>query len=216
MQKYVKFNEQAFNAIDFQTGDILLFSGKRCFIANLIKACTCSKYSHAAMVIKDPEFPNFKAKGIYMIESTTLDPLPDAENHIRKFGVQIHILKDVIRTYDGDVYWRKLHCNRDFDFYQSFNHFHSLVHNDPYDFNSVDWMEMALHMYLIDRQVRFEFVCSALVSYGLVVTGSLASDTPWTLIRPCDLGTESSIKRYPLSFRKGCFLDDEVKIILGI
>ena len=214
MERYHKLNKMSVPISELRTGDVLLFAATRGFITRLISRCTDSIYTHAAVVIRDPQFPNFTRKGVYMMESTTLDPIPDAEDGIKKFGVQIHLLERVVKTYPGKVYVRKLHTIRNERFYERVNEFHRLVHNEPYDLNPLDWTEMALKKYYLDRHVKTEFICSALVCFFLVVTNSLDPTTPWTLIRPVDLGQEA-VKRYPLEFSHGVELEDTKEIIVS-
>ena len=204
--------ENNFDDIDFQTGDILLFSAKKGCITNLIKCWTHSKYNHVAIVIKDPNFHDFKKKGIYMMESTTLDPLPDAESHCRKFGVQMHLLKDVLAEYNGSIYVRHLHCDRNVDFDRNVIKFHQLVHGDPYNLNMADWLELILHDFYFDEYRTNEFTCSALVAFFLVSIQAISAKTPFALIRPCDFGLEK-IERYHFKFINGCLLEDSIKII---
>lgn len=210
---YVKLDQQNINTIKFQTGDVLLFSASDGFVTKAIQCWTGSKYNHAAVVIVDPEFEHFSKKGQYLMESTTLEKVTDVEDHRLKLGVQMHPIADVVATYPGNVYWRALNFNRGIEFEEKVVKFHKLVHNDPYDLNAEDWIELALRTYLVDKQRKDEFICSALVSYFLVYVGALSPSTPWTLIRPVDLGNEAA-KRKQLDFINGARLEDPIKITL--
>ena len=89
-----------------KTGDILLFSEQpsNLFLKTLdclIKKCTCSKYSHAALILVDPPFaPN--CKGTFVWESSwhgTKDPQDDKV----KFGVQLTPVDFYTKKYPGVV-----------------------------------------------------------------------------------------------------------------
>ena len=108
-----KIDRETFDSLNFDTGDIILFHANSGIITKAIQCWTKSKYSHVGMVIKNPDFPGFKKDGLFLIESTTLETLPDVEDHKMKFGVQLHDLYNVLNTYPGDSYWRKLNCIRD-------------------------------------------------------------------------------------------------------
>ena len=73
----------------FNTGDILLFHWRpRCnslldccltCYGSLIKCFTKSKYTHSAMIVKNPPWRK-DLKGLYILESS-LETFPDAENN---------------------------------------------------------------------------------------------------------------------------------------
>jgi len=108
-----------YDDIPFKTGDLLLFhgatSGGNCFsnlLSCLIEKCTSSHFSHSGIVIKNPQFTSPPLRGLYILESTGLEDVYDVENQEIKFGVQLRDLREVIKNYDGKVYWRKLDCDR--------------------------------------------------------------------------------------------------------
>ncbi len=204
------------NPIDFQTGDILLFngntSGGNCLINMLsccIKFCTSSKFSHCGIVIKDPDFFNEPKKGLYILESTGLEEIPDIENNEHKFGVQLRELIPVIRNYKGTVFYRKLTCIRDKLFYRRLRSAHSVVHNRPYD-AGIDYIKALFDEEVGDLQKKDTFFCSALVSYIYVSLGLLPFSTPWSIITPHDLSTEPHRPIY-LHF-ENCTVDPEIQI----
>ena len=103
-----------------KTGDILLFS-TNCWYSKLIEFFTHSKFSHIAIILKDPIFINPKLKGLYILESgAEKKPSPEDEN--KKYGVQITKLEDILNSYDtnnlGNLYYRKLDCIRNKEFYE--------------------------------------------------------------------------------------------------
>ncbi len=128
---------------DLNTGDILLFShvpnrsGPFQIFSNffdfLIKYWTNSKYNHIGIVVRDPNFTyGEKLRGLYLLESN-YEGFPDSENHEVKFGVQLVPLDRALANNYANVYWRKLECKRDDDFYKRLDRIHMEIHNKPYD-----------------------------------------------------------------------------------
>ena len=202
-----------------QTGDILLYHPNCefkkwsdlplwCF-EKAIMAITRSEYSHASIIIRDPDFTSPPLKGLYVLESNH-EYFPDAENNEIKTGVELVHLEDVLNTYSGTIYWRKLICERNENFYNALAEAHSVVHNRPYDLIPSDWCKAALKLNFGKTQRKKTFWCSALVSYIYTQLGFLPSDTPWTLISPKMLGTETGSNE--LEF-KNCTLEKEQPII---
>lgn len=209
--KYTKFDD--IQEHNFQTGDILLFHNKQSCLFKAVECCTKSRYSHVAMILKDPEFTTPPLKGLYIIESGT-EPFKDSENHRKKFGVQIVPLQLVLASYTGTIYWRRLRLSipKDDKFNTTLAVAHNYVHNLPYDINPLDWLHAAFGAY--DYRSRSShkictFWCSALIAFIYNMLGLLPKSTPWTMIRPVDWGTE---RESPLNFVH-CTLDDEIQIL---
>ena len=210
------------NTEQFNTGDILLFHHKPkytdCF--NCIYSCftdtimdvTHSKYSHSAIIIRDPQFTNPPLKGLYVLEAS-FELFPDVEDKKYKFGVELEEFDKVMRdarTY-GNVYWRKLNCQRDEKFYQILAKMHQVVHDKPYDCLPKDWIDAIFHHDSgSNAQSTKSFWCSALVGYAYVMWGFLPKTTPWSMVSPKMFGTESPDK-YQLEFTN-CTVDKEVKL----
>ena len=97
-----------------KTGDILLCDNLQQkglgLFGWLIKYATVSDFSHTAMVIIDPEFTNPPMKGVYVWQSGTAD-IPDAEDGIRKIGVQLTPFLEFVHKYYGKIYLRRLHIS---------------------------------------------------------------------------------------------------------
>ena len=201
----------------FQTGDILLFHWKpvcgnpyncclTCF-GCLIETFTRSKYTHSAMIVRDPPWrPDLK--GLFILESS-VEKFTDAEDNEIKFGVQLVEFDKMIDDFHGDVYWRSLDCPRGPDFYEKLTKAHSVVHNRIYDIIPVDYLLAGLGLYRGNVQRKGFFFCSSLVIYIYVMLGFVDKDVPWSVLSPSVLGTEKFVKH--LTF-KNCFLYDEVKI----
>lgn len=190
--KYNRFDDILEN--NFETGDVLLFHNSRNCFFKFVECCTHSKYSHVAMILKDPEFTDPPLKGLYIIESGT-EPFKDSENHRSKFGVQIVPLQLVLSTYKGAIYWRKLRLNieRDDKFERTLAVAHNYVHNLPYDIDPLDWLNAAFGAYKPNSKSAHKlntFWCSALIAFMYAMIGLLPKSVPWSYIRPVDWGTE--------------------------
>lgn len=206
---------------DLNTGDILLFHHKNdchscynCFfscVTGLIETCTKSKYSHVAMVVRDPQFTDPPMKGLYVMESS-FESFPDAEDHKYKFGVELEDFDKVIESArpHENIYWRKLICNRDAQFYQTLEDTHNEVHNKPYDIFPQDFIDAWLHRENIPGgQVTSRFFCSALIAYIYVAWGFLPFSTQWTRVTPKMFGSEEQ-NPYELIF-KNCKVNPEIE-----
>ena len=190
-------------SIYLQTGDILLFHGTKGFFSRFIELFTKSRYSHCAIVIRDPDFTIPPMKGLYLMESTTGKVQTDCEDHRHKFGVQMHELNSYLKSYPGVAYVRRLHCNRNTQFYKRFAKFHMNVHNLPYDLHIRDWFCAAFNISDNDLPRTDSFWCSALVSYAYVSLGLL--QTNWSLKTPENL---SSTDKDPIQLIDGYLSPD--------
>ena len=210
-----------FDKSKLETGDMLLFTHKNDYdsvtnffltcVNNFVKWVTDSKYTHSAIVVKDPKFTNHPVPpGLYVLESS-YENFPDAENHKYKLGVELELLDKVLNDWSGNVYVRKLHCNRDEKFFQQLQVAHQVVHDKPYDLDIFDWIDAGLKEGLLssDQDIK-RFWCSALVTYLYKCWGFLPESVPFTLITCKSLGTEkgSQIKLH----YENCTLDDEVRL----
>ena len=201
---------------DFETGDIILYerinqyNSLSDYLFNFvdwgIRYFTKSKYSHVAMIIKNPPW-NKELKGYFIIESNH-ETIEDSEDHEIKTGVELIPLEKVLESTSDHIYWRKLHCIRDQDFYKKLIQVHSVIHNRPYDLIITDWFKAWKNITIGNVHRKKTFWCSELVSYIYHMLGFLG-DIPWTIISPCQLGTEH---KNHLRF-KNCKVDKEIKII---
>ncbi len=151
-----------------QTGDLLLFSEFptncccRCF-TSLVKCCTDSKYSHVALLLRDP----CGKKGLFVWESSFHpgsgpDPLDGKSN---KFGVQVTPLRHYLDHYPGKcrVFLRRRLKKGFSDAF--INTVRETVHDKPYDVFPQDWVEALLRTGPPATAQRFW--CSAFVAYVL-------------------------------------------------
>lgn len=194
----------------YNTGDILLFSDKTFLPSRIIEYVTDSKYSHAGIILKNPIYINPSLKGLYLFESTGLTDIVDIEDKKLKTGVQIRPLEDVFKEYNGAIFWRKLGVIRDQNFNKIIKKVHDEVHNKPYDTNPKEWVESLFNIQIGDVQLTSRFFCSAMVTYVYEQLGLVDKNTPWSIVRPKDLGTENeSTNRIKFI---NCILDKEVLI----
>ena len=207
----------------FQTGDILLFHHKNNFssltkgifsiFTDIIMWWTKSKYSHCAIVVRDPNFLGEEKKGLYVLESS-YENFEDCEDGEYKLGCELEEFDKVVGDYQkngGSVYWRRLNCDRNEQFYENLSEAHSVLHNRPYDINLIDWVKAAFQIEKGNNQNKKRFWCSALVAFVYVKFGFLKQDTPWNLITAKMFGTEQQDNNL-LEF-SNCTLDNEVQIV---
>lgn len=225
MLNYLKKNRWLFymDKSKFQTGDILLFHHKNDFsswasgffsiFTDLIMWATGSKYSHCAIVIRDPNFTAVPKKGLFILESS-YENFPDIEDNEYKLGCELEEFDKVIDSYKqngGQVYWRKLNCTRDDDFYLKLAEATSVLHNRPYDLVITDWIKAAFHINKGNTQNKKRFWCSALVAYVYTKLGFIPENTPWTIVSAKTFGTEKPDK-YEMQYQN-CSLDKEIQIV---
>ncbi len=86
-----------------QTGDIVLMSGDQ-FVSRIIEFMTpvSKNWSHVALVLRDPRFPDHDLDHVYMAESD-LDPNGfDVMTQARKGGPQVTSLRHRLENYRGN------------------------------------------------------------------------------------------------------------------
>lgn len=201
---------------ELKTGDLLLFSyNGNCasccnclftFFTGCIKCCTKSKYSHSAMVIKDPSWDT-DLKGYYVLQSS-YESFPDAENNELKLGVELVSLEELFDNYNGKIFWRKIDCIRNDAFYSNLKKAHSVVHNRPYDINPYDWFRAAFKIDVGPTHRLDTFWCSALMAYVYVQLGLLPKETPWSMISPEMLSYKSKNPVF-----QNCLILEEIRIL---
>ena len=201
---------------DLNTGDLLLFDyhggGFFGVFTGLIKYFTKSKYSHIAMVLKDPEFLHPSLKGYYVWESSW-EGKPDPQDGKIKLGVQITPFEEIYNTYKetgSSIYLRKVNCKKQMFNIKNLSDIHKVVYQKPYDIIPTDWIEAIFrkddHPQKIDR-----FWCAALVGYIYTKCGILEKNTDWSVLRPSDFSIQS---KNILNFNIDCNLDNQETKIL--
>ena len=86
-----------------RTGDVIAFSGKS-RVSQIIKWKTGSPYSHVGIVLDNNISGGF-GHSVLLMESTTLNNLPDSKSGELIKGVQMHFLSRRIETYNGEICW---------------------------------------------------------------------------------------------------------------
>jgi len=195
-----------------ETGDILLFSnytsGIFGFFDSLIRWGTQSQYTHVGIVIKDPDFLNLK--GLYMWESG-FENKPDPQDDIKKIGVQITPLEEVIKNYKktGHIFYRKLKCPDNLITIEKLKKIHHEVYLKPYDINPAHWLSAVFTCNINMNEIK-SFWCSSLVAYIYIELGILSKDENWTLKRPSDFSLSGEF----LKFSKDCELENKENKLL--
>lgn len=203
---------------NLKTGDILLFDdgqGGSTFatlFTGLIKYFTKSKFSHVAMVIKDPTFIHPSLKGYYVWESSW-EGKPDPQDGVVKLGVQITPFEEIYQHYSstgGSIYARRVECDPALFNDEKLSEIHEVVYGKPYDMVPKDWVE-GIFRKDSDPDRTDRFWCSALVGYIYAKAGVINEKTDWSDLRPSDFSIEG---RDILQFNKGCSLEQNEEHIL--
>jgi len=217
---------------EMKTGDLILFSGTHSLISSAVKWWTNSKYSHIGMVLVNPKIGVYdinkemkQLKGVYLIESA-YENIPDATDNTYKYGVQVVPLKEIIKNYEGNIYWRKLNIlNSQYTeetLSNTFTNIYSFIKNKKYDLDFIDlfcsrlnitnpnpaYNSATLNWFSHDTQKNDKFVCSALVAYIYTHFEFLPNITEWTECIPKYFSDENP----NLSLKNNVFLEREQKI----
>ena len=167
-----------------QTGDLLLYSTNYWY-SKLIEWGSKSIYSHISMILRDPVFINKQLKGLYILESCK-ESIPDCVTGKKVYGVQIipleHILREYRNSYTGYLYYRKLSCQKDSEFYEKIKDCFIESEGKKYDLNPIDWFLAAIDSG--DEQKTNTFFCSALMGFVYCKLGFLDKDISWTTLSP--------------------------------
>ena len=185
------------NKHDLKTGDILLFDfnekGLLGIFNNLIKRFTKSKFSHVAVVLKDPYFIHPSLKGLYIWESSW-EGKPDPQDNKIKLGVQItpfyEIYNKCVET-NSSIVLRRGNCSENRFNNANLKNIHNIVYDKPYDIVPKDWID-AIKRQDTDPQKTDRFWCSALVGYIYTKCNVLSNNTDWSILRPSDFSSEET------------------------
>ena len=123
-----------------RTADIVLFSGKG-GISHGIKLITGSKWSHVGMALRLPEWD-----ALLLWESTTLSGLADVIDGRAKRGVQLVVMRDRLRAYDGEVSVRHLlgtNVDQKPELKRKLMRFRRSVRNRPYEKSKLELIKAA-------------------------------------------------------------------------
>lgn len=194
-----------------QTGDVLLYNSQTIF-GRIIEYVTYSKFSHAAIIVRDPIYIDPSLNGVFIVEAGE-EKIPDVISKKKICGVQLIPLEYVLDTYEngyiGNLYYRKLNCKRDETFHKNIDGLIKKKDGCPYDLCISDWLLAKFNIKIGKSQYTNRFWCSALVAYIYVELSLLDKNLPWSMIAPRQFSYYENDK---LSFIN-CDLDPEKKVI---
>jgi hypothetical protein len=188
---------------NLNTGDIVLFSGKGA-ISHGIKLFTFSKWSHVGIVLRLPD-----ADTVFLWESTTLSNLADVIDGKKKKGVQLVLLSDRIRTYDGDASIRHLqNFQIDDNKYKKLMALRKSFRNKPYEKSEIELIKSAYDgPWGHNEEDLSSLFCSELVAETYQCLGLISNKLSSNEFTPRDFSDEKHLK---LSF--GATLSKEIPV----
>lgn len=188
------------------TGDLLLFQsnfkGLFGWWAYIVSIVTRSKYTHVAMILRDPIYVDKTYKGLYVIES-------GSEKWEKKWGTIVSPLDKVINgSGHKHIYWRKLRIEEEIN--EMMPVIYKTVMDKEYDTNIFELIGNEMKSeYLSNPRELNKFVCSSLVGYIYTVLGLLPEKTKWFFMQPKNF----SYKENPNLQLVDCKLDIEKCIL---
>ena len=192
---------------NLKTGDIVLFSGKG-GISHGIKLFTNSKWSHVGMVLRCLDL-----RAIFLWESTTLSNLKDAIDGKAKRGVQLVLLSDRLRKYDGEASIRHLNYEVDTKEYGKLMELREKLRNRPYEEDKFELIKAAYDGPLGHNEEDLSSLfCSELVAEAYQALGLLKeppSGLPSNEFTPKDFAEK---RRRRLVLDKAASLGKEIPI----
>jgi hypothetical protein len=196
------------------TGDVILFNSRKYWYSRWIESFLHSKFSHVGIIVRNPSFIDKKLRdGVYILEAS-YEGIPDSIDNKKIYGVQLIPLEACLHSYldksdTGCVYYRKLTCERNDNFYKSFSQACKNVYAKPYDTLPQDWIKAEMNVEVGDIHRTDTFWCSALVSYIFAHLDLVSKTIPWTVITP---NRYSYYENNQLDFN--CTLDPEIIVEL--
>ena len=194
------------------SGDLILFKTKGKWYDKLISWFSGSPYTHIGMIVRGIRIRGCDS-GLALLESGS-EPFCDCIMKRNICGVRLSTLEKVVETYrdgtcEGEIYYRKLNCNRGETFAKTLESTINAIYGEPYDVLPQDWLRAALGIDVGPDQRRNTFWCSALVAYAYDMLGFVPSSTPWTLAEP---GQFSSSSRNPIPLDGRVELEPDVLV----
>jgi len=170
-----------------QLGDVLLFEGNGETSEAIKRGQTlaghpvcCSKYSHVAMVVIDPD-----DKRVRCWESTTLSNIPDATTGEYTNGVQEVFLSDRLAAYDGMIWCRRVATARSDATVNAYRSLRSKLHGRPYEKDRLELARAALSGWAGNRHENLVTVfCSELLAETHQAFGWFSPDVPSNSMSP--------------------------------
>tara|TARA_R110002096_G_scaffold137381_1_gene290692 strand:- start:148 stop:678 length:531 start_codon:yes stop_codon:yes gene_type:complete len=167
-----------------KTGDVIGFSGKG-DVSNVIKQFTGCDISHIGIVYRTPE------DRVVIMESTSLNDIPDCVTGERIKGVQQQYLSDRLASYDGQAYWYALDADVE-DFEPMFDWLEQ-VHENRTEYDTAQAIGAGIDYFVPENhECLNKLFCSELVSHALQLAGvvpdeiNASEETPADVIKyPC-------------------------------
>ena len=202
-----------FDLSKLDTGDIILFSSQWSWnpiswFAKAIEYFTDSPYSHIGIILRDPVYIDSDLRGLYLWESS-FNGTPDPQDGNIKLGVQITLMKELLKSRHETIWWRKINCPSNKFTVFNIMKTHDEVYKKPYDFMPKDWIE-AYNRQDADPQKLNRLFCSALAACIYTKCKVLIGDTDWSIVRPSDFAIENDGKY--IHFQDNCSLDKMIQI----
>jgi len=162
-----------------KTGDVIGFSGKG-DVSNVIKHFTNCDISHVGIVYRTAE------DRVIIMESTSLNDIPDCVTGEQIKGVQQQYLSDRLSSYDGQAYWYAL--DTDVEDFTPMNIWLEDVHEDRTEYDTVQAIGAGIDYFVPDNHECYrKLFCSELVSQALQLAGVIPEDINASEQTPADV-----------------------------
>ncbi len=178
---------------NLRTLDILLFSARGYWFSEIVKWFTWSDISHVGIVLVDPDYIEDGLRGAFLFESGQ-EYTPDVITHKMIWGVQITDLDSLIKSYDGQIYRRRIRTS--YDETLAVASVYHTIYAKPYDAKLIDFLRAETRMDLgSDCQRTNSFFCSAFLGFLLMKMGLLDTTVRFDLLQPKDFNTGGKIEK---------------------
>lgn len=167
---------------NLQTGDMLLFSGV-CLVSKFLRLVTRSLYSHVGVVFRDQDLDI-----VYCWDSTRLGKVRD--------GPGIVPLSDMVRTYPGKIYLRRLRLERTPERIRILNEYRKEISGSRYERGLIELARSLLDFmpWHRNRQDLSTLFCSEHVAELYKRWGLLPQRIPSNEYTQADMGRLDIIK----------------------
>lgn len=159
---------------DFKTGDLLMFKGKS-WVSKILNVAIKSEWTHSALVWRNPPGQPI---GLYCIDSNITE---------KDYGVQLTLVEDYVRTYDGEVYHLPIitpHLKR----FEALEKIYAKTQDRLYDFSPISIIRnVGRSWFSCHVRQKERFFCSAYIAFVYEKLNLIAPGVDWTIIQPRDL-----------------------------
>lgn len=184
------------------TGDLLLFqssfSGYFGWWTYIVSVVTRSRWTHVAMILKDPTYIHPDYIGDYVIEC-------GSERWAKTIGVIVSPLRKIVEDDSYKVIAHRRLIRSEKVLQCDMNIVYTTVMDKPYDTNPGELLGNELQSKWLCRPREMnKFVCSTLVAYMYTALGLLPKNTSWFFYQPWHFSSENA-----RLFMSGCHLGKE-------